>query len=60
MVGSRPEIAATRGSAATLSRVVMVTTSPPTRAFSSSGVPIAWIVPWSMIAIRSQDSASSM
>src|SRR5207253_383232 len=39
---------------------VIVTTSPPTICFSSSGVPRATILPRSMIAIRSQYSASSM
>ena len=39
---------------------VIVTTSPPTIAFSSSGVPRAAMWPWSMIAMRLQYSASSM
>jgi hypothetical protein len=34
--------------------------SLPTAALSTSGLPVATISPWSMIAIRSQFSASSM
>ena len=42
------------------SAVWIWTRSSPTLAFSASGVSIATIWPWSMIAIRSQFSASSM
>ena len=40
--------------------VEICTRSLPTLAFSASGVSIATILPWSMMAMRSQFSASSM
>ena len=46
--------------AAASSAVWICTRSLPTLALSASGVSIATIFPWSMMAIRSQCSASSM
>ena len=46
--------------AAWSSAVLICTRSLPIEAFSASGVSIATIWPWSMMAIRSQFSASSM
>jgi hypothetical protein len=40
--------------------VLIWTRSRPTDAFSASGVSMATMTPWSMMAIRSQFSASSM
>ena len=58
--GSRVKAARTASAADAGSAAVMVTTSPPTIALSSAGVPSATIVPASMMAMRSQYSASSM
>ena len=57
---SRPNPSASARMAAGSSAVLICTRSLPTEAFSASGVSMATIWPWSMIAILSQFSASSM
>ena len=59
-VGSKWNALRIAAAAASASPAVTVTTSPPTIAFSSAGVPRATMVPASMMAMRSQYSASSM
>ncbi len=60
IAASMPNSRASSAMAAGSSAVWICTRSLPTLAFSASGVSIATIWPWSMIAIRSQCSASSM
>ncbi len=60
MTASRPKRSRSAAMAASSSSVPIWTRSLPTCALSASGVSSATIWPWSMIAIRSQYSASSM
>ncbi len=60
MPASRPNTSASARIAAGSSAVLICTRSLPIEAFSASGVSMATIFPWSMMAIRSQFSASSM
>lgn len=60
MTASMPNCSASRVIARSSSSVWMRTVSCPTESFRAAGVSMATISPWSMIAIRSQNSASSM
>ena len=60
MVASTPNRSASAARAASSSSVWMRTRSAPTCSLSASGVSRTTISPWSMIAMRSQNSASSM
>ena len=60
MVAVSPKCAARAAMAAALSAVCSSTRSWPTLAFRASGVSIRTISPLSMMAMRSQFSASSM
>jgi hypothetical protein len=59
-VASMPKRSASAAIAAASSSVEIWTRSRPTLAFSAAGVSTTMIRPWSMIAMRSQYSASSM
>ena len=60
ILASMPKCSASAAIAASSSSVWIVTRSVPTCALSVSGASSATISPWSMIAIRSHHSASSM